>query len=58
MKTFEVTITERVIRQATVEIEANDWEEAEAIAREGVASGDIELEEDYDDNLEFETEEV
>lgn len=56
MKTFEVTIRETTVRTATIEIEADDWEQAEELARSEYYAG-IDFD-DEDEDLEIETEEV
>ena len=57
MANFEVTITVTTKQYALVEIEANDWEEAERLAREQLHNREIELEEIFE-NLTFDTEEI
>lgn len=57
MKTFEVTVTVTTKHYALVEIEANDWEDAERLVRNQFNNAQLELEEIYE-NATFDTEEV
>lgn len=57
MPTFEVTIKERCIRHAVEEIEADDWEQAEAIAQQMYYDQKLDFEYTSDD-VQFEAEEL
>lgn len=57
MPIFEVRIKQKCTRYAVEEIDATDWEEAEAIAWKKYFDGKIEFENDNDE-LSFEAEEL
>lgn len=55
-KTYTVTLTETTVKQVYIEVEADDWEQAEDMAQsqyyEGITEWDYE-----DDRIEMDTEE-
>ncbi len=52
---FTVTVTETDVKQAKLEIEANDWEQAEEIANQQWQDGLVEFDNEYNDiNIEAE----
>jgi hypothetical protein len=53
---FTVTVTETIVKQSKLEIEANDWEQAEEIASQQWQDGLIEFDDEYND-INYETEE-
>ena len=55
---YEVTVKERITRTAIVEIEADNWEQAEAIARQQYQDGQLSFDEYFSGHADFETEEV
>lgn len=57
MPKFEVRIKERCIRHAVEEIEADDWEQAEAIAQQMYYDDKLDFEYTTDD-IDFDTEEI
>lgn len=56
MPIFTVTITETTVQQARIEIEADDWEQAEEQANQQWQQGLIEFDDEYND-VNFDTEE-
>lgn len=56
MKTFTVTLTETTVKKTYIEVEADDWEQAEDMASVKYYEGSVEW--DYvDDRIEMDTEE-
>jgi hypothetical protein len=52
---FTVTVTETDVKQARLEIEADDWEQAEEIANQQWQDGLVEFDNEYNDiNIESE----
>jgi hypothetical protein len=58
MPTFEVRIIERSYRSTTVEVDAEDWEQAEDKANAMYHTGGVDFEDSYEtEEVEFEVEE-
>lgn len=57
MATFTVTIREIVYNTSTIEIEAEDWEQAESLALEQFYAEGCKWEESSSNGLELDTEE-
>jgi hypothetical protein len=57
MPTFEVRVVERSFRSTYIEVDANDWEEAESIASTMFHNGEVDFGDGHQtEEVEFEVE--